>query len=74
MHVTTLFRESCAMSDWKAEAVLLYIVRLFWVKLQLFIYFILIDSPKIHYTDIKKIRNIYKSGARNLLETIGLFN
>ena len=37
----------------------------------LFIY--LFNSPKIHYTD-KKNKNIYKSGARNLLETIGLFN
>ena len=38
-------------------------------------FLILIDCPKYITTHMKKkIRNIYKSGARNLLETIGLFN
>ena len=48
MHVTTLFRESCVMSDWKAEAVLLYI------------YSILLSSSvlrKITITDFRKVIN-----------------
>ena len=42
-------------------------------KIYLFFFIYLFNSPKIHYTD-KKNGNIYKGGARNLLETIGLFN